>query len=101
MGAVAKAASHGHAVKSLQIVTREGTKLKPGQPKRRGRARRQSHGAAWHWSQTDTWYYTLPGTRRRVPLFDEDGKRIRGIENKKEAQLAMARVKLGQGWRPV
>lgn len=69
---------------------------------RRGRKkiRRQSHGSAWHWRQTDTWYYTLPGTRKRVPLFDEDGNRIRGLENKQAARLALARVKLGQGWRP-
>jgi len=67
---------------------------------RRRRSRRQSHGSAWHWKQTDSWYYTLPGTKRRVALFDEDGIRIRGIDNKKAAQLALARVKLGQGWEP-
>ena len=43
---------------------------------------------------------TLPGTKKRVPLFDEDGHRIRGADNKKAANLALARVKLGQGWRP-
>ena len=68
--------------------------------RRRKRSRRQSHGSAWHWNQTDCWYYTLPGSKKRVALFDEDGSRIRGIENKKPAQLALARVKLGQGWRP-
>jgi integrase len=70
--------------------------------RRRGRkkVRRQSHGAAWHWRQTDAWYYTLPGTRKRVPLFDEDGNRIHGLESKQAAQLALARVKLGQGWQP-
>jgi hypothetical protein len=68
--------------------------------RQRRRSRRQSHGSAWHWKQTDCWYYTLPGCKKRVPLFDEDGNRIRGVDNKKTAQLAMARVKLGQGWQP-
>jgi integrase len=68
--------------------------------RRRKKARRQSHGSAWHWTQTDSWYYTLPGTKKRIPLFDEDGNRIRGAENKKAAQLALARVKLGRGWLP-
>jgi hypothetical protein len=47
---------------------------RPGRPK----TRRQSHGSAWHWRQTDGWYYTLPGTKKRVPLLDEGGTRIRG-----------------------
>ena len=63
---------------------------KPGRPK----TRRQSHGSAWHWKQTDGWYFTLPGTKNRVPLFDEDGVRIRGKENKEKARLALARIKL-------
>src|SRR5262245_37039923 len=73
-----------------------------GSPKqrRRKKTRRQSHGSAWHWKQTDTWYYTLPGTKKRIPLFDEDGNRVRGAENKKAAQLALAQVKLGRGWLP-
>jgi integrase len=62
----------------------------PGRP----RSRRQAHGSAWHWRQTDCWYYTPPGTRRRVPLFDADGRRIRGKDNKEQARLALARVKL-------
>ena len=53
--------------------------------------RRQSHGSAWHWKQTDCWYYTLPGAKKRVPLFDEEGERIRGKENKEAAELALAR----------
>src|SRR5580693_6131647 len=61
---------------------------------RKKRTRRQSHGSAWHWKQTDAWYYTLPGAKKRIPLLDEDGRRIRGLENKKAAQLALARVKL-------
>ena len=58
------------------------------------RQRRQSHGSAWHWKQTDCWYYTLPGAKKRVPLFDEEGERIRGKENKEAAELALAREKL-------
>jgi len=68
-----------------------------GKKSRRGRkkkVRRQSHGSAWHWTQTDAWYYTLPGTKKRMSLFDEEGRRIIGLENKKTAQLALARVKL-------
>ena len=60
----------------------------------RNRKRRQAHGSAWHWKQTDCWYYTMPGTRKRVPLFDEKGERVQGRENKGAAQLALARVKL-------
>jgi integrase len=65
----------------------------------RKRKRRQSHGSAWHWLQTDCWYCTLPGTKKRVGLFDEKGQRIRGPENKEAAELALARLKLsGDGW---
>ncbi len=56
--------------------------------------RRQAHGSAWRWEQTDCWYYTLPGTKKRVALFDEDGQRIRGPENKEAADMALARIKL-------
>jgi len=95
-----------------QIVAQESVEVKLGNQeagneatnrhskRQRRKSRRQSHGSAWHWKQTDSWYYTLPGSKKRVPLFDEDGNRIRGSENKKTAQLAMARVKLGHGWRP-
>ena len=69
-------------------------------PLGRRRTRRQSHGSAWHWKQTDCWYYTLPGTRTRVPLFDEDGRRVRGQDNKEDARKALARAQLGQGWKP-
>ncbi len=62
--------------------------------------RRRSRGSAWHWRQTDGWYYTPPGTKRRVPLCDEDGKRIRGVENRQAAELALARVKVAGDWRP-
>ncbi len=61
---------------------------------RKRRQQRQQHGSAWHWKQTDCWYYTEPGTRKRVSLLDEEGKRIRGTGNKEAAQLALARVKL-------
>lgn len=60
----------------------------------RKKTRRQCHGLPWHWKQTDSWYYTLPGTKKRVPLFDEEGQRIRGKENKQSAQRALARVRL-------
>ena len=40
-----------------------------------------------HWKQTDCWYYTPPGTKRRVPLFDEDGKRIRGKRKRQGRRL--------------
>lgn len=61
---------------------------------RKAKKRRQSHGSAWHWKQTDCWYYTLPGTKKRVALFDEEGQRIRGKENKEAAEIALAREKL-------
>ena len=66
----------------------------------KGKQRRRPRGSAWHWRQTDRWYYTPPGTKKRVPLLDEDGKRIRGRENRKAAELALARVKLAGKWRP-
>src|SRR6478609_816301 len=56
--------------------------------------RRQTHGSAWHWKQTDCWYYTLPGTKKRISLFDEEGNRIRGKENGRLAEHAYARAKL-------
>jgi len=65
-----------------------------------GRHQRRPRGSAWHWRQTDSWYYTPPGTKRRVPLLDENGKRIRGKDNRQTAELALARVKLARQWRP-
>lgn len=62
--------------------------------------RRQQHGSAWHWKQTDCWYYTAPGTRKREALFDEDGERVRGKENKEAAQLALARIRLSEELSP-
>jgi integrase len=61
--------------------------------------RRQRRGQAWHWKQTDCWYYTLPGTKNRAPLVDEVGRRIRGKENREAAELALARIKLAGKWR--
>ena len=61
---------------------------------RKRKKRRQQHGSAWHWKQTDSWYYTEPGTKKRVPLFDEKCERIRGKENKEAARVALARIKL-------
>lgn len=60
--------------------------------------RRSAHGSAWHWKQTDCWYYTLPGTKKRVSLFDDSGERIRGPEQRELAERALARIKLsGEG----
>jgi len=62
--------------------------------------RRRPRGSAWHWRQTDAWYYTPLGAKRRVPLVDEEGKPIRGKENRQAAELALARVKAAGEWRP-
>ena len=61
---------------------------------RKRKQRRQSHGSAWHWRQTDAWYYTMPGTKKRIPLFDEKGERIRGKKNKEAAEVALAKEKI-------
>jgi integrase len=63
--------------------------------------RRQRHGSAWYWKQTDCWYYTPPGTKRREPLRDENGRHVRGAENKQAARLALARVRLKRGLAPL
>lgn len=36
----------------------------------------------------------MPGTKKRVALFDEDGQRIRGRENREAAEIALAHEKL-------
>lgn len=64
----------------------------------RKRKRRQSHGSAWYWQQTNCWYCTLPGTKQRVGLFDANGQRIRGVAGKEAAELALARLKLSDTW---
>ena len=61
---------------------------------RRRKERRQAHGSAWHWKQTDCWYYTRQGTKQRVALVDEQGARIRGKDHKEAAEVALAREKL-------
>ena len=61
---------------------------------RKRKKRRQSHGSAWHWRQTDCWYYTMPVTKKRMGLFDDDGERTRGKENKEAAEVALAKEKL-------
>ena len=61
---------------------------------RNRKKRRQQHGSAWHWKQTDSWYFTEPGTKKRVPLVDEFGERIRGKQSKEAARLALARINL-------
>ncbi len=66
----------------------------------KGVKRRRTRGSAWHWQQTDGWSYTPPGTKNRVTLADENGRRIRGKDNKKLAELALARVKASGEWRP-
>ena len=65
-----------------------------------GKRQRRPRGSAWHWKQTDCWYYTPPGSKKRVPLVDEDGQRIRGKDNRQAAELALARVKVAGRWRP-
>lgn len=59
--------------------------------------RRQRRGAAWYWKQTQCWYYTPSGSKRREALLDGEGRRIRGVANKQAARLALARVRLRQG----
>jgi integrase len=60
----------------------------------RRKIRRQQHGSAWHWQQTDCWYYTMPGTKSRVALFDEAGERIRGRDSQAAAEAALNRIRL-------
>ncbi|MEQ8786068.1 MAG: tyrosine-type recombinase/integrase [Pirellulaceae bacterium] len=62
--------------------------------------RRRSRGSAWYWRQTDCWYFTPPGTKRRARLLDEDGRPIRGQDNRPAAELALARLKAAGDWRP-
>ncbi|MBA2115025.1 tyrosine-type recombinase/integrase [Bremerella alba] len=62
--------------------------------------KRRSRGRAWYWRQTDTWYFTPPGTKRRVRLVDERGNPVRGQSSIDQAELALARVKAAGDWRP-
>ena len=61
---------------------------------RNRKQRRGQHGAPWHWKQTDCWYYTPSGTKKRAPLFDKDGQHIRGKDNREAAETALAKVKV-------
>ncbi len=63
---------------------------------RKRKQRRQPHGSAWLWKQTGCWYYTQPGTKKRIPLLDDHVQRIRGKENRVAAQLALAREKTSE-----
>ena len=65
---------------------------------RNRKQRRQQHGSAWHWKQTDCWYYTAPGTKKRAPLFDENGERIRGKENQEAVEAALAKAKIAEAF---
>ncbi len=55
---------------------------------------RYPHGAPWYWKQSNYWYCTLPGTKKRIAQFDENGQRIRGKGNQFTADLAFARLKI-------
>lgn len=59
--------------------------------------RRNQHGSARHWKQTDCWYHTPHGMKRREALIDQKGKRIRGVDNKQSARPALTRIRLRQG----
>ena len=61
---------------------------------------RRSRGRAWYWQQTDSWYFTPPGTKKRVRLFDKTGRPVRGKENAQQAELALAQVKADGNWLP-
>jgi integrase len=73
---------------------RPGQLLRFNQMGRPRKQRRNAHGSAWHWKQTDCWYYTLPGTKKRMPLFDENGERVRGRDQQQLAEQALARLQL-------
>ena len=81
----------------IKSPTKQHDDSQDGEPKSR---RRRQRGSAWHWKQTDRWYYTPPGTKKRVPLMDKEGKRIHGEENRQAAELALARLRLAGQWRP-
>jgi len=74
----------------------ESTKQTPLGPSKRRRAA----GSAWYWQQTGTWYFTPPGTKRRVALLDATGKRIKSASSKQAADLALARLKARNDWKP-
>jgi hypothetical protein len=53
-----------------------------------------THGLAWHWKQTDCRYYTLPGSKKQISLFDDQGNCIRGSDNRDFVEHAPASIKL-------
>jgi len=85
----------------FSLISQVNSWRQPGQPPQgqfqmagNRKSRRQQHGSAWHWKQTDCWYFTPPWKKKRDALFDENEERIRGKDNKEAAQLALARIKL-------
>lgn len=42
----------------------------------------------------------MPGTKKRMPLFDDSGQRIRGNENQEAAETALAKVKVSDELAP-
>ena len=62
-----------------------------GRPKRK---RRENRGSAWHWNQTNAWHYTLPGSKRRIPLYDDDGRRIKRGRKQEASRLALSRIRI-------
>ena len=76
------------------------TANKQGNKTTQKQTRRRAHGSAWHWQQTDGWYFTPPGTKRREALLDSSGRRIKGKSNKQAAELALARLRAKSDWKP-
>ena len=54
--------------------------------------KRKANGSAWHRKFDDSWYATIKG--RRTRLRNESGQPIRGADNREQAELAVARLKL-------
>jgi integrase len=52
----------------------------------RKKRRRGENGSVWFRAYTDSWYVRSGG--RQVPVLDENGRRVRGRENRKAAQAA-------------
>ncbi len=54
--------------------------------------KRKPNGSAWHRKLDDSWHATIKG--RRTRLRSESGQPIRGADNRQQAELAVARLKL-------
>ena len=54
--------------------------------------KRQANGSPWHRKFDDSWYATIDGKRQK--LRDEAGQPIKGIDNRANAELAVARIRL-------